>query len=117
MRKLMIAILLMATPLYARADGLDDALKNRETMVASMATLALVPTKCTANKIITTDMVANFAAKYGHNPDNSLLEDATAKMVKTAILFDTLNPAQKTNIADVTCAWAAILSLKVRNAQ
>jgi hypothetical protein len=121
MRKYIIATvagLMALTTVQARADPLDDQLKNRGTMVAMVALLLHVPDKCLIDhKTPSGERIARFIMAYGHRADDALVTDVQAKIKLNddMIVHWSLSEQEKAKFLDTACAMSIIMSSKVRD--
>jgi hypothetical protein len=119
--KLIIAVLLLClTAIHAQADQLDSWLKNKRTMVAAVVLLGTVPPKCLYDKRRpTTEELAAFILHYGHIPNDAFQAEmkAHAQTIfgnEGNALFDRLSKTEQGQTAEMTCAYSALLSAKLR---
>jgi hypothetical protein len=102
----------------ARVDKYDALLKNRDTMVAAVATLMVLPTNCTVDKKHPDAyQVARFVYTYGHGGNADAFEAAVkAKLVANEVNFKNLSPSVQAEVTEGLCGWGVILTGKVRDA-
>src|SRR6266566_9731510 len=97
------------------ADPIDVTLGNRETMVAAVALLSIVPPPCTVNhKRPDPIQVYKFITLYGYQPDDKFLSDVRAHAASfDGPSYHALSENDKMDLAETLCGLSMIYSMKV----
>jgi len=100
---------------HAHADPIDVALKDRDAMVAAVALLLSLPTKCNINnKKPSGDEIVAFVTSYGHKDDDAFAEAVQARIKKNVEGLKDIPKANKKSFAEMICSYGVLLSMKVR---
>ena len=117
MTKLLImGALILATLGQARADQIDDVLRERRAMIAAVALLTRVPDKCLVkNRVPTGVELARFIMAYGHKADDVFLAEVKQKQRENDDMSG-LPELDRTKALDFVCGMTVMYSIKVRDA-
>jgi hypothetical protein len=101
---------------HARADPIDVALKDRDAMVAAVALLLSLPTKCNINnKKPSGDEIVAFVTSYGHKDDDAFAAEVEARIKKNVEGLKDIPDSKKQSYAEMVCGYGILLSIKVRH--